>query len=404
MHTSLFDAGIRTGFSPLRSPSRTAECQLQVRTIADVDERFCQAWRDLEKDSLSGNPFCSPEYVLPAIHHLSEIAQPYFLTVESQREMLWLGVFESVSGSRRLPVPHLRAWQTPHTYLDAPLIRRGHAQRACEVFWDFLSRGRHDWHAVEFPRSPDSDPVTQTLDETAQSAAISCLRGTYWERASLITSECQPETLLARTTIKRMKSLRRGWRELEKLGEVQFEFQRDPQRISECAEEFMRLESLGWKAERGTALASQIEHQKFFREMISRFNLQQSVMFSRLLVNGEAVASVAHLLAGETAYAFKLGWNPACERGCPGFQLKMQTAMNAGLQLPEVRMIDSCSSPGSFIERVWPHRRGFCHRMYLTSPVGSLAAAMVSGLRWFRNNAMTVSRHLLQQDGECKLL
>ena len=142
MHTSLSDVRVRTGFSPLSTPSRLTECHLRVRTIADVDEWFCQAWRDLEKDSLSGNPFCSPEYVLPAVRHLSEVARPYFLTVESRGEMLWLGVFESVAGSRRLPVPHLRAWQTPHTYLDAPLIRRGHAQDACEVFWDFLSKGK----------------------------------------------------------------------------------------------------------------------------------------------------------------------------------------------------------------------------------------------------------------------
>ncbi|WP_437227859.1 GNAT family N-acetyltransferase [Planctomicrobium sp. SH661] len=367
--------------------------RVNLRTLADVDERFRRAWRELEADSSTQNPFSSADYVMAAARYLPEVAPLLILTVEERGELLGLGIFENSNGDRRLPVKHLRAWQTPHTYFDVPLLRSGREVRTMERIWSYFLHSRHDWHGVEFPRFPNQIPLTRVFTETSEAAGIVCHKGTCWERASLLTNDCDSGSILQHLSVKRSKSLRRGWRELEKAGTVEFEIQQDPDLIPQCAEELMKLESLGWKSDVGTALASHAAHQRFFREMVGNLNEQNRIFVSRLLVNREAVASVVHLQAGDVAYAFKLGWNPAAERGCPGFQLKLQTALLAQEKLPGIRMIDSCSSPGSFIEHIWPHRRSFCNRLYLTSPVGNLAATMVNGLRWVRNNACAVTRH-----------
>jgi len=372
--------------------------RVRCRSLADIDDRFRQQWEELEQDAGILNPFQSSHYVLAAARNLNEVAPPLILTVESPHDLQAVMVFETVCGTRRLPVRHLRAWQTPHTYLDAPVLRTGSAERAMEVFWNFLLKGVHEWHGVEFPRFPNHDPVSRVFDGTSQAEKIPCLKGTCWERASLNLLECRGDQAVQQLSIKRARSLRRGWRELAKRGNVQFQIQRDSDQMARCAEELMQLESLGWKSETGTALASQAAHQRFFREMIAGFNRQQSVFFTQITVNGTAIISVAHLLANETAYAFKLGWDPRTERGCPGFQIKLRMAAEGYEQLPGVNRIDSCSSPGSFIEHVWPHRRAFCNRTYVTSPVGNLTATMVNGLRWVRNKSREVSRTWFHSD------
>jgi len=386
--------------APHRARRASSEWRIGLRLLTDVDERFHRAWLDLEQQASSRNPFQSASYVLAAARHLPEVAAPLILTVECQGELQSLCVFENVAATRRLPVRHLRAWQTPHTYFDTPLLRTGSAERSMEVFWDFLLRGSHDWHGVEFPRFPNHDAVSRIFEGTAQAEKIPCLKGLCWERASLNFRECAEQDVMQHLSVKRMKSLRRGWRELEKLGDVRFEVQHDPHQMAQCAEELMHLESLGWKSTVGTALASQASHQQFFREMVAGFTQQQDVFFTRITVNGQAIVSVAHLKAHDTAYAFKMGWNPATERGCPGFQIKLQTVHQRSLLPAGIQQIDSCSSPGSFIEHVWPHRRSFCNRVYVTSPVGNLTATMVSGLRWMRDTSRAVSRRLFHSNSE----
>jgi len=372
--------------------------QVRLRSLEDLGESFLEEWRELEKHSTHRNPFQSPGYVLAAARHLPGVQQPLVCTVEQQGVLQGLFVLEAVSWSRRLPLRHLRAWQTPHTYLDAPLLRADRAEAALDLFWNFLTHGDHEWHGVEFSRFPHAEAMTDLFDRTAHDQGITCLQGRVWERACLNLHSGTAQESTQFLTLKRLKSLRRGWRELEKQGDVRFEIVNDPHRTADCAEEFMRLESLGWKSSVGTAIASSLEHQRFFREMITQFNAREEVFFTRLLINEEAVASVVHLKSGNAAYAFKLGWNPAMERGCPGFQLKLKTAMHAAEQLPELQLVDSCSSPGSFIERVWPHRRKFCNRVYVSSPVGQLASSMVSSLRWVRDKSVEMSRHLFCLD------
>src|SRR6218665_3708885 len=83
---------------------------------------FLRQWKDLARRSVTPNPFLEPEFVLAALDHLKDLADPVFLTIDDpQGRLLGLGVFEEVAGSRRLPIPHLRSWQTPHTYLDSLL-------------------------------------------------------------------------------------------------------------------------------------------------------------------------------------------------------------------------------------------------------------------------------------------
>lgn len=347
---------------------------------------FVRRWKDLARRSLTPNPFIEPEFVLPALEHLPGLSEPVFATIEDcHGRLVGIGVFEEASPSRRLPVPHLRAWQTPHTYLDGLLIDRGLAPEVLEHFWHGLADGAHAWHGVEFPKLRESDPLGTLMRATASSAGIEWSDARSWTRAMLQTDQ-SPEELARGISTKRAKSLRRGWHELERIGPAGFRLDRcDADSVATPVEEFLRLEALGWKADEGTALDCCTENRTFFRGMMSEFAASGRTLFSRIQVNQATVAIVAHILGGEGAFAFKLGWDPQTERGCPGFQLKARLVEHADELLPDLRWVDSCASEGSFIEHVWADRSRFQSRMFLTSRAAVVASALVGTARSIRD-------------------
>lgn len=341
-------------------------------------------WRQLCARAKAENPFLSPDYVLTAAKYCCT-RNPMGVSIHHQGQLIGFGIFEQRSASRRMPVPHLRCWRSPHGYLHGMLIDPDHSQRALSAFWEYMQHSQEGWNAVEFTQLALDQPATVSLQQSATRAGVEYWMSQPFERAALQVEDSLPGRIIAKISTRRARSLRRGWKYLQKQGEVQFSIVDSPEGIPQCTEELLRLESLGWKAKRGTALAVQPEQAKFFREMIAQFAAQKQVFFSQLAVDGKTIAIVAHLKMGQSAYAFKLGWDPEYERGCPGFQLKSQI-VQASPQLG-VKFIDSCSTAGSFIEHVWPDRCSIASHMFMTTRIGVLGGALVGGLRWVRHRA-----------------
>jgi len=285
-----------------------------------------------------------------------------------------------------MPLPHLRSWQTPHTYGDGLLLRRGHEAAVLRAFWAALAHHGHG-HAVEFPRFPLEQAGEDAWIETAGGAGVKVFQGTTWKRAALRLDHEADRSTIETVSLQRARSLRRGWKALERVGPVRFEIVRERSQIPRCLEDLLRLEDLGWKGELGTSLASLESRSRFFRDMVLALAERRRVAFSRLLVGERAVASVAHLLAGDVVHAFKIGWDPEFERGCPGFQMKVRMAAEAAAAFPGIRLIDSCSSEGSFIEKVWPDRRTFALTMFAVGTLAKASASLVGGLRNLKRSA-----------------
>jgi len=364
---------------------RGGDVTVRLEPLTALEHWMLSAWEELDDDLVSGNPFLSPGFVIPAARRLSGPCPPLVLTIEQSGDLIGLGVFEDCPRSRRLPLRHLRSWRTPHSYQDGLLLRPGCEQTALQEFWTFLSQSGHVWHGVEFPRMPEDDPVTSQLHRASRESSTRLLKGTCWQRASLQLNSGRECDVVEHLSIRRARSLRRGWRQLERSGEVSFRFVNDPEQTVQSMEALLVLENMGWKGEQSTSLLAHSSGELFYREMFSQLNSRGRIAFSEIRIGDDVVASLIHLFSGETSFAFKLGWNPQYERGAPGFQLMFHTALQAGKRLEGMTLMDSCSQPGSFIEHLWPHRRTFCSRLYSTSRLGHSALALVKGARWFRS-------------------
>jgi CelD/BcsL family acetyltransferase involved in cellulose biosynthesis len=365
--------------------SRNA-AQARLLRRSEIDDTFVREWRSLAGRSVSPNPFLDPAFVLPAIDELPDLPDPVFIAVESSNGTLTgLGIFEEVSSSRRMPIAHLRAWQTPHTYLDGLLLDRDSADQAMAAIWSLLLEPGNRWHGVEFPRLKQGDALDSILEQSADQAHIDWQDGRLWTRAALnLDVAAEGESSLSAST-KRAKSLRRGWHELQRHGAVEFRIVHESDEIPDATSNFLFLEALGWKAASGTAVDCCPQQRRFFERMVQLFAADDRAFFSQITIDSRPIATVAHLVSGAGAFAYKLGWDPQFERGCPGYQLKAKLAEHASLIPAGVEWVDSCASEGSFIEHVWSGRTTLRNRMFVTSRAGSVIASVLGGLRGIRD-------------------
>lgn len=370
--------------------SRTNALTVRVVALPHLSPLELSQWRDLEQRALDGNPFSSVAFVRAAVRQIPDTAAPVLIVIQSGERWFGAGVFDVVTATSPLLLPHLRSWACVHTFLDGLLLDRDNAPVVAQVFWRFLLSHQDAWHGVEFGTLALDAASTEVLHAAAEELGVESWTGSIRQRASLTPRLGGAERLVSSITVRRAKSLRKGWRELEKRGRPQFRIlgangQATVEELQDAAETLLRLESLGWKGEQQTALLKATGQADFFRELIAELAAYKRVFFTEVSLNGEVIGSVAHLVSGRQAFAFKLGWNPVYERGCPGFQLKARVVQHAQQELSHFDFIDSCASRGSFIEHVWQDRRLIGTRLYATSQPGRIALKITRGLSWAKS-------------------
>jgi CelD/BcsL family acetyltransferase involved in cellulose biosynthesis len=117
---------------------------------------------------------------------------------------------------------------------------------------------------------------------------------------------------------KMRKELRRQRRRLAEHGQVSFEFARGGERLDALLDEGFRVEGSGWKAERGTAIASDPAVAGFYRAIARWAAARGWLTLAFLRVGGRPVAFDLHIEAGGAAYVLKGGFDPGWARFSPG--------------------------------------------------------------------------------------
>ena len=371
-----------------RDATRFTSFAARTLSRADLDDSFIRNWESLEDRSLEGNVFLSPNLILPALHHLTPKVDPVLIAVESnndgRRELVGIGIFEESCGSTLLPLPHLRAYRSMHSFGDGLLIDRRCAKFAVNEFFQFLLSMNRRWYGVQFSeRSADSE-LSFLLEHAATRAGAVWHSDSEEERGMLIPSEVPEDHMHEFFSRNRRKVFQKDRRKLEKLGEVKFRFRRCGAQHERRAETFMELEAMGWKGDQGSALLSNPNEAAFFRNMTAGFAKFQRALFAELSVGGVTVFSSSNYISGNTAFAFKVGWHSGFAHASPGSQAELATLANSRAELADLAFVDSCALPGSYIERIWPWRRKITSGIFTTSRIGDAACSTTFALKRFQ--------------------
>ncbi len=352
--------------------------------MADLSAAQLAAWEHLEDHAADGNMFLSPSFVLPALRHLTPKRRPFALLATRGRALVGVGVFEERLSTRRIPLPHLIAYATPHTLCNGLLIHQDCAPTAMNALWAYLHQQRHRWHALElFHRRIDrsSEPLFD---------AVTARHRLRWHeyarrvRTLIVPAQTTTAALHQHWSKSRRKKLQQKRRQLSAHGNVDFQLVWNERLDPRPVERFLRLEAMGWKHDNGSALASFAANETFYREMVASFARRKRSYFTELTAGTDVVAASSNFVSGTTGFAFKIGWNPAHARCSPGVLHEQSYIETAATELTHLREIDGCTDDTSYVAEIWPGRGITTSGAWALSRLGHTVLSALAELRRHR--------------------
>ena len=350
--------------------------KLSVRLLQwkDLTPGMLAAWADLESRALDPNAYLSPHFVVPAQRYLDGHADPLVIWIEQKgtagHEVLGVGIFDAVRGTRRFPLPHLRAFISCHSYLSGLLVDSTVASEVLEAWIAYCAGKAFHWHGIDFM-------YWQTDGKSEQLVrSIASQHGTTWHeyermsRAVLYPSQAGEPYIESQLSTNRRKDARRCMRRLGDIGPVTWTPLQGAAVDEACIDRFLKLERAGWKGEQGDALLSNSSDEQFFREMVRGFAGAGRALFAELRVGERVICSTSNFISGRAAFAFKIGWHRDFAKMSPGTLNEVEMIRQAPSLLAKLDFFDSGAGQDSYINELWVDRRPLSHSILVTTSAG----------------------------------
>lgn len=367
---------------------------MRVVAARDVNAADAQAWAALEARAIEPNAYLSPFFVLPATRHLTPQSDTIVCFVErsrvGQRDLVGVGIFDKVRGSRQFPLPHLIAYRSVHSFLGGLLLDRDYRAQALDALVSGIRRQMPWLMALEFGQAWADGALAKCADNPARRHYFEARREGASARAVLSPAN-GPGMLQDKAFASRLRDLNRRKRRLEEQGQVEWRWQRDDGIPGASVEDFLALEHMDWKGQAGTSLRSQASHEAFFREVVSGFASQRRALFIELCLDGKPIASCCNFISGRIGFGFKIGWNPEFRSAAPAKLNEIELMRQAHAAFPDIELFDSGSGPDSYINDLWSERRVLTTLTAPTNVAGAAALRLVDGAKRLRQSLRNAS-------------
>jgi CelD/BcsL family acetyltransferase involved in cellulose biosynthesis len=346
--------------------------------LEDLTESDIGAWRDLSETAVEPNPFFDPDFVLPAA---TELDAGGVRLLVARRGTDWIGCIpvERTRGWRRVPATGLVAWRNLYCFLGTPLLRPGEAEEGVAAL---TGEGLRHGRFLGLDLIATDGPVSRALEPSIQRQGLRPIVMRQFQRATLAR---RPEPTYLALKPKHRRNFERLRRRLEDQlgGELSL---RDRSDDPEAWSEFLAVESSGWKGADGTATAfAPIGHGPLFTEICRRLVPRGMLQLVSAEANGVTAAMLCNLIAGDTAFTFKIAAAAPYLEYSPGIQIEI-AYLDHFHSNERLSRVDSCAEPGNeMINRLWPDRRELgilaIPRRGLT---GATARPLLKGTAWLR--------------------
>jgi hypothetical protein len=285
-----------------------------------------------------------------------------------------------------------------YCFLGTPLLAAdGDPDRIWGAVIEHLRR-RSPAPVLVIPLHPAQGPVAAALHRTGLGAGLGIRRSPTASRGFVLR---RPEPTYAREWMSRkhLANMARRRRHLgNTLGTEVVTVERAADGFDKAVEQFLELESKGWKGRSQTALSCRPGHDRFFREMTRGFADRGRLMFLSLEAGSQVVAQNTALVAGAGLFGFKRAYDEEFSRWSPGSLLDLDVLDWFHRSAP-LAWLDTCSAPEDGAgSRAFGDRRPLCTLAVPLSPLGNAVAAMVpAGARARRYVRDTRAGRLVRQ-------
>lgn len=311
-------------------------------------------WALLAADAAEPNPFYAPSLLIPALAAFADRTVRVAIVRDERGRLIALAPVCPMRGYSRLPVSYLATWMHAHCFFAAPLIRRGREKAALAALFDLVER---EGAFLRLRHLAADGPIAAAVRETSRETGRRSSSSARHSRAFLKAGYRTDAELEGALRGKKRKELRRLRARLEESGAVAFETLTARGQLGGWTEDFLALESAGWKGGAQTALGSFRKGKAFFKAAIRRAFDAGLLDFHRLTHDGRPIAMIVNFAAGGAGYSFKIAYDETYARYSPGVMLEIDM-MRALEKRPGLRFVDSCAAPGHrMIEPLWRGRR-----------------------------------------------
>lgn len=346
---------VKDRMTPGRNRGRVTN--VRVLSLADAGApAFVAQWDALTANASEPNPFFESWFAEPSLVHLGTGKMAALIAVFDGRALIGVVPAAQQRSYYGYPVPHAATWLHENAFCGVPLVARGKEGQFWRALLHHLDHSAGRALFLHLPQLPADGPVCRALDlviaETARPAF------TVGEEArAMLASDVGPEGYLAQSmSAKKRKELRRQHKRLGEEGALTFERIAGAQGVEVWIDEFLALESAGWKGNAGSALASAAATRCFFAKALT--GAAQSGRLERLALrlDGQAIAMLANFVTPPGIFSFKTTFDERYARYSPGLLLQIENLDL--LTRPDIAWADSCATEGhSMIERIWREKR-----------------------------------------------
>lgn len=354
---------------------------------------FFEALSDLSKRSGAVNLFYEPEFLNAS--HL-RIGPP-------GRKMLVLWeILDGKSEAKlafplnetRVGFPAHRVWSaenTPYSPLGMPLIDEADFEESVHRFAGLYTQ------LPELRDTPllfDDFPCRRAAGsgfiQLLSSSGLFTTRAADAERACLTAADGA-----IKVSSKQRQELRRQLRKLGEFGSVTFEDARDFWDVMARFEEFLVLETRGWKGRKGTSIHILRKTASFARQTVAALADRKRATIHTLRLDGKAIASLIVLRSGDSYFPWKTAFDEACRRFSPGKHLMLHTTEWMQSR-PHFEMADSLARETSWMDRLWSEQLDLCSLVVSSAENRRLAEKLASSIDR-KTGAKAIVKRLLKR-------
>lgn len=271
----------------------------------------------------------------PRFFHLYEWYESYLTTMSdspvyfvlARRKGAPVGVIPLVLSPQRFAGMKLRCLSLPHhphmLLCDAPVTNEGAGNITMRELITYLRRQRGiRWDALFFPNLLEDSGLLSALNDGSTALQISEPQNHCDYLPCL-----PPDELAARFSQNFRGNLRKARNKLAKFNRVEFISIRSPQEIDLALDQFLAVEASGWKGEAGERSAIKLGGRvlAFYQSLTRNFSRIGACEINLLRAEGKCIAGQFCLLAGDTSYILKIGYDEAYAQAAPGNMLLEHT-------------------------------------------------------------------------------
>lgn len=332
---------------------------LQANSWRDFDSPAqVAAWDVLAQDPAEANPFYESWSLLPALGAFDPQGKVSLLTLEAGGELVGLMPVKREARYYRHPLPNFRNWTHANCFLGAPLVAKGFERLFWTSVFDWVDANARMELFLHLSHMPATGPLHIALvdvlrGETDRRPAETVMQE---ERAALVSRASSVVYFNESISTRKRKELRRQERRLEEQGELAFERLSGDADLDRWVEQFLELESRGWKGASGSSLASDKRTATMFHQALAGAAQRGRLERLALTLDGKPIAMLVNFLTSPGSFSFKTAFDEAYARFSPGVLLQRENL--ALLDRDDIDWCDSCAAQDHpMIDHFWRERR-----------------------------------------------